>query len=101
MLRVLGKITVAAAGTPVQAYDGDPLLRGRAILVQTLAGNSGTVYFGGAGMDKTSGAGVMLALAKDVVQEISAPGNGCLLNPEELYLDADDAGDGAYVTVIG
>jgi hypothetical protein len=93
-------VEVAAAGTPVQLYAGSPMVRGKCIIVKALNTNAGTVYVGAGGMDKATLAGV----SADLVAGASAtyPAHeGNPLNPEELWVDADNAGDAVLVTVVG
>lgn len=99
-IQALGKVVVAAPGTPVQLYAGAPAVRGKCVIVKALKGNAGVVYVGNAGMVKATGVKVSADLGPDSSATYPAH-QGNPLNPEELFLDADSAGDGVFVTVIG
>ena len=55
----LGKLTVASAGTPVP-LSTDAAVRACTILVATVPGLTGNIYFGGAAMNQSTLAGVMV-----------------------------------------
>ncbi len=99
-IQALGKVAVPVPGTPVRVYAGSPAVRGKSIVVQALAANAGPVFIGTAGMLKATGAAVSAQLAASASISFDAQ-EGNPLNPEQLYVDANNAGDGIYVTVVG
>lgn len=89
----------AAPGTLVPLSSGNPLSRGSAILIQALKGNAGDVYIGVAGLDRATAANQVAWLGAG--GSVLLPSySGAALNPETLFLDADNAGDGVTVTVL-
>jgi len=106
-MRSLGYVTVAAAGTPVRATvnETDPALRvgAQSILFQAKPDNTGVMYIGLAGMDRTTGAQVIGFLGTPVSESapsllISMPDVSGGLNVADFYVDADDNGDVAVVS---
>lgn len=99
----LGRVTVVSAGTPVP-LSTDPTLRACAILVATIPGLTGNVYLGGAGLNQTSLASVMI---KFNAPSVSGPpdffmletgGGHNSLQVSEYFLDVSVSGEGALVT---
>ena len=111
MLIPLGKITVAAHGTPVLATTNltNPTARLgiQSVTVQAWPANAGIVYVGYANMVRASGVGVLASLAKPsngttgpfdrVTFTMQSGANG--INANDLFIDADTDADGALVTV--
>jgi hypothetical protein len=99
----LGKVTVAAAGTPVP-LSTDSTLRACAILVSTIPDLTGNVYLGGAGLDRNTLAGVMIKFNAPSVFGppdsflVEARGGQNALQVSEYFLDASVSGEGALVT---
>lgn len=99
----LGKMTVAAAGTPVP-LSADPTLRACAILVATIPGLTGNVYLGGSGLDQNSLDGVMIKFNAPSVFGppdsflLEARGGRNSLQVSEYFLDVSVSGEGALVT---
>src|SRR5690349_3717906 len=98
-----GKITVAAAGTPVQL----PAKAGGVcrIRVAAIVGETGRIYLGTAGLVKSSFVGVIkdfwpTGVSGAVADTIDIePQDGAdLLHPDDYYLDAAVSGEGALVT---
>jgi hypothetical protein len=98
--RSFGKIAVAAPGTPVR-LTSDETLRAVRLRFATLIGETGRVFLGVAGMNKSTGAGVIKefwptgvggGVADDLVLE--SP-NG--LRPGDYWIDANVAGEGLIV----
>ena len=99
----LGKVTVASAGTPVP-LSTDLTLRACAILVSTIPGLTGNVYFGGAGLDRNTLAQVMIKFNAPSVSGtadsflLEARDGHNALQVSEYFLDASVSGEGALVT---
>ena len=85
-----GTVTVAAAGTPVQLPDIS-IPDGFAVTLVPLPGNAGLVY-----TQYLSGATATARMPLDNGQPIAFP----VKNLNVIYLDADNAGDGATWTVV-
>lgn len=108
MIASLGYVTVTTAGTPVRATANaaDPTARigAQAILVQGLPANTGLIYVGLVGMNKSTGVGVLGIIG--AVTSPAGPGSwgGAMpnaftgFNVADLYLDATVSGDKALVT---
>lgn len=117
----LGNFTVSSPGTPVQitltlqsTAAGSGYIVGSATdavlcqqilltaspITHTGAGNTGAVYFGSVGMNKSTLAGVIgviqpgqsFTLTQNMAQNV--------FDANKLYLDADNAGDGAYGAIF-
>jgi len=108
MIRSLGKITVATAGTPVtlaQNATNQSPNRCHSFLVQVLSTNLGKIYIGQRGMNKTTLAGVFAVLAvptANILQSFSAtlsyaPND---FTASGIYIDADNSGEGVIASVI-
>jgi hypothetical protein len=76
----LGKMTVASAGTPVPLIT-DPSIRACMIVVATIPGLTGNIYFGGAALNQTTLAGVLIKFNAPAV-----PGQ-----PDHFILQTQDA----------
>lgn len=116
----LGRITVANSGTPVQVTsllpagqyntDGKPKVNyapAEAIMIQAASTNTGKVYVGLSGFTKSSTAvGQKLAtLAVPTANTIPAvtvsiPGCPAAINASEYWLDVDNNGEGADVSIL-
>ena len=116
----IGSVAVAATGTPVQllaAYQGGKYLsvntnakvRVVSILFAVISGinaNTGFVYVGVKGMNKSTGAGVIFAIpasAAGIVSWFTLPaqgwGGGNEICAEDIWLDADTSGNSVIVTL--
>lgn len=108
-----GKITVPAAGTPVNvpvppsvAGPGSPgLTTVHAFVVQALAANTGKVYIGIAGLNKSTLANVLIVLPVPTANllpafsvSITAAANALSLS--DLWIDVDNNGDGVLLSGI-
>lgn len=117
MLQVLGPISVTTPGTPVRATQNvatidaggvtnDPTkFSCHAALFQAKKGNVGAVYVGLATLNKTTLAGVCGQLAIPTDNSIPAFSIALTLSPagvdlSDLWIDADQAGDGVILTVL-
>lgn len=110
MVRSLGYVSVAAAGTPVRATNNetDPAARigAQAVLFQALPANAGPIYIGLAGMDKTTGVGVLAILpgptdpATGPFPSFSPaqPLSAAAFNMADFYVDADNNDDGVVIS---
>lgn len=126
---VLGKVSVAVAGTPVGLLDlfgGNPGIYKSTttaaqgglnpgvklrvvsiffVVLNLITVNTGYIYIGVKGMNKATGAGVIAAIpaaAAGAMNFITIPaggwGSGNEIAPEDIFLDADTAGNSALVT---
>lgn len=109
----LGKTTVPAAGTPVPvaipSSVAGPATPGEnsvhAILIQALAGNSGKVYVGGPGLNKSTLANCFVVLPVPTSNliptfSISVTAAANALSLQDLYIDVDVNGEGVLVSVV-
>lgn len=108
-IRSFGYVTVGTPGTPVRAtvHQTDPTARvgAQALLFQALHGNTGRVYIGLSGMDKTAGTGVLAVLPapSDPTSgpfasfSPSQPLQFAGLNVADFYIDADVGTNGVVV----
>ena len=98
-----GNIPVPTPGTPVPV-SADPNLRVERMRFAAVIGQTGRVFLGVSGMNKTNGAGVVkefwptgsgggVADSFDIWAEDSRH----LLLPSDYYVDANNAGDGLIV----
>jgi hypothetical protein len=99
----LGQVTVASAGTPVPLAS-DPSVRACAILVVTIPQMTGNIFLGGAGLNQTTLAGVMIKFnapgAAGVADEflLQSEDASNSLRVADYWLDASVSGEGALVT---
>jgi hypothetical protein len=108
-----GKITVAAAGTPVPVtvpsvvsgpLGAQGLTTVHAFIVQALKGNTGAIYIGLLGMSKSTLVGVLCVLPIPTANliptfSVSLTEAANALSLTDLFIDADVNGEG--VTVSG
>jgi hypothetical protein len=109
MLTAIGKITVVVAGTPVRLTSTQSVPADKfachGVLIQTLAANTGKMHIGLSTMNKGTGAGVIAVLAIPTTNSIPSFTAALTLSPNainlaDLYLDADNGGEGAQVSVL-
>ncbi len=98
----LGKVTVTTAGTPVRVTS--TRTGAQAILVQAVSTNTGKIYVGNSSLNKSTLAGVYFVIpaasASDIPSfEFSIPLSPAGLNAADIYLDADNNGEAAIVTI--
>lgn len=106
MIGTLGAITVPSAGTPVRIWNGEH--KGiHAILFQALGGNTGKVYIGNRGLNKTTLVGcygvITIPQSGQPLPHWSAaytPAPNGLDALENFTVDADQNNDGVLVTFI-
>jgi len=99
----LGTVTVASAGTPVP-LSTDTMVRACTILVATIPGFTGNIYFGGAALNQGTLAGVMIKFNAPAVW--GQPDHFILqtqdarnsLRVSDFFIDASVSGEGALVT---
>jgi glutamine cyclotransferase len=100
----LGKVAVAAAGTPVSiltnfsSVDGYANLQSNKITIQALEGNTGKVYIGYSNMVRATGVGVLFVLNGGETWSITDPSAANVFDVNKFFLDADSNGDAAYVS---
>lgn len=111
-VEIIGKISVPVPGTPVAVGTHALVVAAlgsfrtvQAVLFQAWKGNTGLVYIGKAGLDRTTGAGVGAVLPTPTANAIGAFGASNHLSPAGVdlttfYLDADVANDGAVLTLL-
>lgn len=115
---ILGKISVPTPGTPVRLIDtavfqaampaqgvDSRFTACQAVMFQAWKGNTGAVYVGGAGLNRSTGANVGAVLAIPTTTSIPSFGASNHLVPAginlaDYYLDADAANDGALVSLL-
>ena len=100
----LGKIPVAAAGTPVQITT-DSTLRANRIRFAVVIGQTGRIYLGAAGMNKTTGAGVIKEFwptgaggAIADAWEVADGSGSNTLRLSDFWVDAGTSGEGLMVS---
>src|SRR5579859_478736 len=99
----LGKISAPSAGVPVQ-LTADNTIRACMIVFVTIPGLSGNIYVGGANLDTTSLAGVLIkfnppsavGLSDSFTIESERGSNSLVVS--DYWLAASVAGEGALVT---
>ena len=98
----LGKVTVAAAGAPVPLInnfansEGYSSLRANKMEVQALPDNTGLVYLGFQGMDKSTGEKVLRVLSAGETYSITDPAANNFIDVFNFYIDTDTSGEGVY-----
>jgi hypothetical protein len=108
-----GKTTVPNSGTPVQvsvpaaiAGPGSPgLSSAHALLIQALSTNLGKVYIGVAGLSKATLANCLVVLPIPTVNllptfSISLTTAANALSLSDLWIDADNAGEGVLISAV-
>ena len=105
----LGKVTVVTAGTPEQVTKNLSAPNARffchSLLIETLPTNTGKIWFGVAGMNKSTYAGVVAVLpipTANVLPSFSGTLNIAYdaFDLSLYYLDADISGEGVIVTAL-
>lgn len=109
MLESLGKVVVAAAGTPARATANrsDPVERYEchAFMIEVDASNTGKIYVGNSAMNKTTLAGVYAVLpvpGTNTIPTFSTTISYAInpLNLDDVWIDADTNGEGALVAAM-
>lgn len=109
MIDTLGCLRVAAPGTPVRLTSGqaNPAQRYacHGVMVQVLHTNTGRIFVGKANMNKATFENVLAVLAIPTDNTIPTFSAALTIapnavHPHDLYLDADQANEGAIVTVL-
>lgn len=112
MLAPLGPVVVPTPGTPVQAISqlspvppSPPHVSIHGVMFQVLATNTGVVYIGQKGMNKTTLAGVLAYLPIPTANSaptfsiaLTIAPNGLAL--EQFWIDAAVANEGCLVTYL-
>jgi hypothetical protein len=110
----LGKLVTVAAGTPVQvpppalpgAGPASPALSTvHAFVVEALESNTGKVYIGIAGMDKTTRVGVLMTLPVPTANliptfSVSLTAAANALSLTDIWIDTDNNGEGVTISGI-
>lgn len=96
-MKVVGRVTVASAGTPQQMYTG-PIGQAAVIIIQARASNTGNIYVGDSTLVKGTGVGVSAELApgQSVTYPYMPQGN----DPTKIFIDADNTGAAVNVTLL-
>lgn len=116
MWKSLGQITITTSGTPVRmtSNETDANLRVacQTIFVQQTASNTGSLYFcASATADISTGSGVLAIIPAPTLNSssvaislpcavVTVPDAPAALNAANYYLDADEDGDIALVSVV-
>jgi len=104
MIKSLGLVVTPAPGTPVQVIT--TRFGAQTIKCTARKGNTGLVFIGGKGMNKTSGAnvfgvvGIPPATGQWPDLTFTAQVMANTFEASAFYVDADQANDGVYVTVV-
>jgi len=99
----LGRVNVAAPGTPVP-LSADPTVRAAKILIQVIPGLTGKGYVGKSGMVRATLANVVRVLWPNASGGISdaflieSQQDADVLNVSTYYIDMDVAGEGLLVS---
>ncbi len=109
----LGKTVVPNSGTPVQvqipaaiAGPGNPgLSTVHAFVVEVLSNNTGKVYIGVQGLSKTTLVGCLVVLPIPTANllptfSVSMTAAANALSLSDLWIDADNAGEGVMISAI-
>lgn len=107
-IRSLGKVTVTTGGTEVRATSNESSPTARlgcqSIFIQALAANTGDIYVGASGLDRTTLAGVYAILPASTASsypsvcfELSNSPAG--INANEIWIDAEVNGEGVLVSI--
>lgn len=106
-LASLGLTTVTTAGTPVSVVVPASIRPPscHAFIITARPANTGKIFIGLSGLNKTTFAGVLAILPIPTVNDLptfsaslSGPANA--LSLDDLYLDADVSGDGVIIAAI-
>lgn len=117
MLQILGKVSVPVPGSPVRVSTSVPLedphglvndptaFKCHAVLFQAWHENQGKVYIGRSTMNKANGDNCAAVLAIPSEGSIPVFSVSLTLSPagvelSDLYMDADQAGEGALVSLL-
>lgn len=109
MLRSRGKVTVTSAGTPVRLTTNESTPSARlgchAFMVESLSTNTGKIFIGTSGMNKTTLAGVVAILAIPTsnilpVFTVGFSGAPNAFNLADYYVDADNSGEAVLVSTL-
>ena len=87
-----GKTAVTTAGTPVQLVAPTGVSKGKWMTIQPLSTNTGNIYVGNRGLNKSTLAGVMAILAPTAVP-FPIFVEGPALNVEDIWIDGDTNGN--------
>jgi hypothetical protein len=100
----LGKVAVAAAGTPVRLtanFPSDSEFEQMVVSklnIQALTDNTGPLYLGYADMNRTTLAGVLAIIPQGSTWAFGEYNALNTIKPHDLYLDADNNGDAGLVS---
>jgi hypothetical protein len=103
----LGKLVVAVAGTP-QPVVPPPAMNPpscHAVIIEALPGNTGKIYIGLLGLDKTTYAQVLVVLPIPTANliptfSIALTVAGNAVNLGNLFIDADVGGEGVLISAL-
>ncbi len=103
----LGKVVVTTAHTPVSILGNVTIPDVTPppfdfVKVQAPSGNAGDVYlvFKGQAANAGNGTSVVLCIPKGQERELQPNNSGTPFAIDQFYLDADNNGDGAYITCL-
>lgn len=98
-----GKVGVTTPGTPVRVTNDQNILATK-LRFSVVIGETGRVFLGVAGMNKSTGAGVVkefwpTGVGGGIADELILESNGWeLLRPADYWVDANVAGEGLIVS---
>ena len=102
-----GKVSVPVAGTPVQVV-APPSMNPpscHALIIEALPGNTGKIYVGLQGLDKTGLGQVLIVLPIPTANllptfSIALTVAGNAINVGSLWIDADVSGEGVLISAL-
>lgn len=100
----IGKVTVTAAGTPVQLIQSPPPNGACRIIIEPLVGNSGKAYIGLVNMSVSTGAAIIKTFLPPATSgindswEIDTDGEGNSLDVSTFYGDVQTSSQGFNVS---
>jgi hypothetical protein len=93
-VQAIGKVAVTVPGTLVPLSSST--IRGSFLSITPNPTNTGSLYLGTKNMVRATGVGV-IAIIQKTANPFQIFTNGAGISAEELFLDADNANDFAYV----
>ncbi|HXE65039.1 MAG TPA: hypothetical protein VN519_15960 [Bryobacteraceae bacterium] len=96
-MTTLGRVNVAAPGTPVPLAT-DPAITASKLLVQSVPGLTGKTYLGARTMSKTTLAGIARVLSPGDSFFLESQDGADSIRLKDYALDADVAGEGLLVS---
>lgn len=103
VINSLGKLTVASAGTPIPLTATKTLCH--SVLIEVLSTNVGKIYIGTSALNSSTlvGTVAILGIPTSAILPVFTMGLSYAPNPiniANLYIDADNSGDGVIVSYL-